>query len=320
VSQGAIQSAVVLGRRSVSVRGTQSFVGVMAAVWKRPSLTAIEVLWRWVVGIPFLAICAWEAMRLEHLVTPHVAALETMTVFKPVEAAATLGATARALLPAVLTVALWLLPLWLVIRTVAAAIGRAAVLRKLGAGAQPRFGTLFVLSGLRIAALVLVLAVWVFGVRWANGFAITGPASRGQEPNVVLLFALVVFGTLALFVAWALSIWALDASITLAAVRGDGVIASLRGVSRIGPMRGKLIEMNFVMGIVKVALIVLAMVFSACPLPFQNVESPAFLAWWWTGVGVLYLVASDYFHVVRMAAALALHRLYQTSPETNPAS
>jgi hypothetical protein len=67
------------------------------------------------------------------------------------------------------------------------------------------------------------------------------------------------------------------------------------------------------MGIVKVALIVLGMVFSACPLPFASVESQTFLTWWWIGVGVLYLVASDYFHVVRASAYDALYRLHESA-------
>jgi hypothetical protein len=36
--------------------------------------------------------------------------------------------------------------------------------------------------------------------------------------------------------------------------------------------------------------------------------------WWWIGVGVLYLVASAYFHVVRAAAYDALYRIQETSP------
>ena len=33
------------------VRGTQSFVHVLATCWRRPSLTALEVAWRWAFGI-----------------------------------------------------------------------------------------------------------------------------------------------------------------------------------------------------------------------------------------------------------------------------
>jgi hypothetical protein len=47
------------------------------------------------------------------------------------------------------------------------------------------------------------------------------------------------------------------------------------------------VEINLVMGIVKIALIVLAMVFSACPLPFESVATPEFMAWWYVGVTVV---------------------------------
>ncbi len=81
-----------------------------------------------------------------------------------------------------------------------------------------------------------------------------------------------------------------------------------RGVSA-GAVEGKLVEINLVMGIVKIALIVLAMVFSATPLPFESVTTPEFLMWWWAGVTVLYLLASDFFHVARQVAYLQLWSL-----------
>jgi hypothetical protein len=275
----------------------------------------LELLWRWMVGIPTLAVCAWEASRISHTVTINLAALQAMTVFKPVQAAATLATTVRGLAPAVLPVLLWLVPLALLLRTAAAAVGRATLLRRLDAQAHPRRRVLFVLSLLRAGVLLLVLALWLEGVRWANGFAIMDPASRGAEPNLVLLCALVVFGTLALFMLWASSIWVLDAGIILAGVHEGGVLASIRGALRLGQARSKFVEINLVMGIVKVELIVLTMVFSSCPLPFESVESQTFLAWWWAGVIVLYFLGSNFFHVVRTAAYLALYRAYEPRPE-----
>ena len=65
------------------------------------------------------------------------------------------------------------------------------------------------------------------------------------------------------------------------------------------------------MGIVKIALIVLAMVFSATPLPFESVTTPEFLMVWWAGVTVLYLVASDFFHVAQLVGYLELWRAYE---------
>ena len=78
-----------------------------------------------------------------------------------------------------------------------------------------------------------------------------------------------------------------------------------------GRCKGKLVEINLVMGIVKIALIVLAMVFSATPLPFESMTTPEFLMVWWAGVTVLYLVASDFFHVARLVGYLELWRAYE---------
>ena len=80
---------------------------------------------------------------------------------------------------------------------------------------------------------------------------------------------------------------------------------------RLQGLRAKLVEVNLVMGIVKIALIVLAMVFSATPLPFESVTTVTFLFWWWAGVGVIYLLASDFFHVARLIGYLRLWQVYE---------
>jgi hypothetical protein len=135
------------------------------------------------------------------------------------------------------------------------------------------------------------------------------------EPNLVGYFALVIVATLGLFTAWAVVSWALSVAPLLAMLRGLGVGGSLAAAFRLGPLKGKLVEINLVMGIVKIALIVLAMVFSATPLPFESVTTPEFLMWWWIGVTVLYLVASDFFHVARQIAYLQLWRAYEFSTD-----
>ncbi len=48
--------------RAAPVRGTQSFVHTLGACWKRPSLTALEVLWRWSFGIPALMLLSYQAL------------------------------------------------------------------------------------------------------------------------------------------------------------------------------------------------------------------------------------------------------------------
>ena len=68
--------------------------------------------------------------------------------------------------------------------------------------------------------------------------------------------------------------------------------------------------MNLVLGIVRLALIVLAMVFSAIPLPFEADMTGTALYAWWAVVTLLYLVASDFFQVARLAAFVQFWRFY----------
>jgi hypothetical protein len=97
-------------------------------------------------------------------------------------------------------------------------------------------------------------------------------------------------------------------------LRNLGPIQSLSAAWRLGEVKGKLVEINLVMGIVKIALLVLAMVFSATPLPFESVATPQFLTIWWIFVGLLYLVASDFFHVARLMGYLHLWRAFEAQP------
>jgi hypothetical protein len=92
------------------------------------------------------------------------------------------------------------------------------------------------------------------------------------------------------------------------------VLSSLRESLRLGKQfTGKLVEINLVMGIVNLALIVLAMVFSAAPLPFSDQLGSDALHWISVASVILYLVASDYFQVVRMKGFEEFWKLYRGS-------
>ena len=74
---------------------------------------------------------------------------------------------------------------------------------------------------------------------------------------------------------------------------------------------GKLVEVNLVMGIVKLALIVLAMVFSAAPLPFSDELGPDALHLVSAARRFFIFVASDYFHVVRLKSFVEFWRVFR---------
>ena len=122
--------------------------------------------------------------------------------------------------------------------------------------------------------------------------------------------------TLVLFTFSALTGWIFSVAPLFAMIHGSGPLESVRRALRLGTLRNGLIEINLVLGIVKLALLVLAMVLSACPLPFQSVMTDQFLFWWNVGVTVWYVLASDFFHVARLSSYL---RLWQASRQPTPA-
>ena len=293
------------------VRATQSFVHVLSECWSRPSLTALEVLWRWIYGIPALLLLWHIGSRLLAAVPLNIVALEKMTVTQPMQAAETLAEALDVLLPPTAQVAIWLAPLLLVTWVIWSSLGRTMVLRRIDGSLHSRPWTLMVLQAIRIVALAVSFALWFVCLRGAAGAAVTGPVLRGGEPNLVGYFALAIISTLGLFTLWAVVSWIFSVAPLLAMLHDTGIGESLSAAFRLGPLKSKLVEINLVMGIVKIALIVLAMVFSATPLPFESITTQGFLGTWWAGVAVLYLIASDFFHVARLVGYLRLWKAYE---------
>lgn len=302
---------VIVSAAGGDVRATQSFVHVLSECWKRPSLTAFEVLWRWIYGVPALLLLWRVGSRIAAGVPLNTIALEKMTVTQPMRAAETLAEAMAVLLPPVVAAAVWLAPLLVTTWVVWSSLGRTVVMRRIDCGLHARPFTLMVLQAIRVAALAASFGVWFACLEWAAAQTVTGPLARGGEPNLVGYFALTIISTLALFTLWAVVSWVFSVAPLLAMLRDTGGGASLAGAFRLGPLKGKLVEINLVMGIVKIALIVLALVFSSTPLPFESVTTPEFLAVWWAAVAVLYLVASDFFHVARLVGYLRLWKAYE---------
>jgi len=295
---------------STPVRGTQSFVHTLSACWHRPSLTALEVLWRWAYGVPVLAVLAYESMRVLHQTPVDTVALQRMSLLDPMAATETLSQAAVALLPPTLKIAMWLVPLLGATWVVVSAIGRSLVLRRADPPMYSRHGTLMVLQAARLAALLGSFSVWYICLREFAHIAVNSPIAAGEQPDLVLYCALAICASLGMFTLWAVASWALSVAPLLAMLRNLGVRASLVAAFRVGALKSKLVEINLVMGIVKIALIVLAMVLSACPLPFESVATAQFMVWWYAIVTIFYFIASDFFHVVHLLAYLELWRIY----------
>ncbi|QEE28500.1 hypothetical protein FTW19_11105 [Terriglobus albidus] len=293
---------------SKTIRGTQSFVGTMSWVWKHPLLVGLEILWRWLWGIPALWLTARTAKRILDQHPVDWTALQHASLLDPMHAAEVAGAIITVLAAPVTEALTWLLPLLMLTWVAAHTIGRTIVLHRIDAELIPRPATFLLLTLLRLVALALAFAVWWRSLLWSSTITIANPIAQGREPNLVGYCALLIIFSMGVFVLWGVVSWIFSIAPLLAVVRQLTAAQAIRESFRLGALRQKLVEINLVMGIVKITLIVLAMVFSATPLPFQSVATDSFLHTWWAGVTVAYLIASDFFHVARAVAYLQLYR------------
>jgi hypothetical protein len=283
------------------VRGTQSLLQIQAQCWRRPGLIARELAWRWLFGIPaLLLLCVCGRRLLAILFAAHTG-IDDFSLQHPEVAAQIVRGSYEAIEPAAFKLARWVVPLLTVGWAIASGLGRAFVLQALAPGRRWRPVSLVVLQLLRVSALILSWWMWFVAVRCAAARNVTHlPA--GGEPNIVAFAAWLICVSLGSFIVWALWSWLLSITGVLIVTEGCSLPAALAASVRLGPLTTQLIEINLVLGIAKLAIIVLAMVFSAIPLPFEAQMSGTGLYIWWVAVGVWYLAASDFFQVARLAA------------------
>ena len=158
---------------------------------------------------------------------------------------------------------------------------------------------------------------WYSSIQWvaASHIGATG------EPDLIGYSMWAIFLSLGFFTAWALISWALSIAPLLMLLEGRSALSALSWSFRLGKaFTGKLVEINLVMGIVKLALMVLAMVLSAAPLPFSDQLGPDALHILWVAATIFFFVASDYFHVVRLKGFMEFWRMYRGEPASEPAS
>jgi len=149
---------------------------------------------------------------------------------------------------------------------------------------------------------------WFRSIEWV---AATHISTTG-EPDLVGYSIWVIFLSLGFFTAWALVSWALSIAPLVMLLEDCNPAQALARSLRLGKeFTGKLVEINLVMGIVNLALIVLAMVLSAAPLPFSDQLGPDALHVLWVAATVFYFVASDYFEVVRLKGFQEFWKMYR---------
>ncbi|MGC2161078.1 MAG: hypothetical protein WA634_04130 [Silvibacterium sp.] len=296
------------------VRGTQSFIHILRDCWRRPSLLAFEVLWRWLFAIPLIAVLWWQGSRIYADNAAKIAAtgIWDASIIYPMRVAVVLSNVYAILAVPVFHLLLWLVPVSILTWAVFSGIGRNIVLRRYDRTLPRRWAALTVLQLLRVIFYGASIVFWFTAIRWSAQITM-----QGDSPNIVGYCALVICFSLGIFILWALVSWIFSIAPLLVLLEDCGIASSLARSFRLGPLTGKLVEINLIMGIIKLALMTLAMVWSAIPLPFEAVVQGNSLYAWWTVGTILYCIVSDFFQVARLAAFIEFWRAFQ--PE-NPAS
>jgi hypothetical protein len=295
---------------SGQVRGTQFAVEHMAEVFRRPSLTGIEVLWRWIAGIPVLVLGwnAWQGILSAHPLED--SGFNSLDATNPWVAIVQLAGVWTYYAPHVFAIVGWLIPLGAVLWVVASGLGRNILLRRMEPGLAWVPFKMVALQGAWALLLALTFLGWFRAMQWAAATHI----SQTGEPDLVGFAIWSIWISLGFFVLFALISWIYSVAPVLMLLERRSALSSLGLAFRLGKgFTGKLIEINLVMGIVKLALIVLAMVFSAAPLPFSDELGTTALHVVAAGAVVFYLVANDYFQVVRLKAFVEFWKVYRAA-------
>jgi hypothetical protein len=195
----------------------------------------------------------------------------------------------------------WLSPVAALFWVVVSGAGRSLVLRRLDPELRQRLPfrpvQMMILQAGWLALLGATLWAWFRSMAWVSATHIT----TGAEPDLIGFSCWAIFLSLGFFTLWALVSWALSIAPLVMLLEGRSAVSALGQSLRLGKaFTGKLVEINLVMGIVNLALIVLAMVLSAAPMPFSDELGSDALHGIAAVAVVFYLVASDYFQVVRL--------------------
>lgn len=288
------------------VRGTQLLVEHMGGVFRRPSLVGIELAWRWLAAVPILCLCWIQMQKILAVYPLDASGFNNIDSENPWVAAVQLANVWSYYAPHVMAVLRWLLPVVAVIWIVAAGLGRNLILMRMERGIRFRPLSIMALQ----TGLMALLALTFYGWFRCLGWAAAAHISSSGQPDLVGYSIWAIFLSLGFFSAWALVSWALAIAPLLALLEKCSALAAIQRSLRLG-MRftSKLAEINLVMGIAKIGLMVLAMVLSAAPLPFVGELGSGVLHAVWVASVIFFLIADDFFQVVRLEAFVAFWRL-----------
>lgn len=280
----------------------------MGWMLRHPAVVALEVGWRWLFGIPFLLVCLTRLKHVLTVLTPEQAGLTNINPQNPWIAAAQLSRVWWQYEPLVAhelrLIASIAVLAWLVI----SACGRNLTLKLTSPEVRFRPAAMMLLQAGWLAVIGLVCWGWFRSVGWVAATHFRGES----EPDLIGFSIWLIFLSLGFFTVWALLGWVVSVAPVLMLMEDISPTSALKLALRLGrPFTSELFEIGMVMGIVNLALIVVAMVLSAAPLPFSDLLGGDALHVVWAGATVFYLIAHDYFQVVRLKCFVEFWKIFR---------
>ncbi|HKD86612.1 MAG TPA: hypothetical protein VKB58_17825 [Terriglobales bacterium] len=301
---------MIAGSRAGQVRGTQTLVDQMGWMLRHPAIVVIEVGWRWLFGIPFMLVCWNRLQGIFTLLSPDDAGLRNLNPQNPWIAAGQLSSAWWQYQPLVGHKLRWLAPIAFAVWIVVSGLGRNLVLKRMEPRLPMRPLPMMALQAAWLAVFGGVCWGWFRSVSWAASTHFAG----GGEPDLIGFAIWLIFLSLAFFIVWALAGWIVSVAPVLMLLESRSAASALReGLRLEKPFTAELVEIGMVMGIVNLALMVLAMVFSAAPLPFSDQLGGDALHLVWAGAAIFYLVAHDYFQLVRLKCFVEFWKVFRGS-------
>jgi hypothetical protein len=268
------------------------------------------VAWRWLLGAPLVIVCWVQAQKILADLPPETTGLDSLDFQNPWMSAVKIAAAWDMYRPHVASVLAWLAPAAAAAWVIVSGLGRNLILKRMAPRLAFRPLAMIVLQAARLALLLLTCWCWYQSIAWAAATHI----GTGPEPELVGYTVWVIVFTLGYFAAWALASWPVTMAPMLLLLEERSMVSSLHESMRLRKdFIGKLVEINLVMGIVKIALLVLAMVFSAVLIPFSEQLGASTLHIEWVVVSLFYFVANDYFQVVRLKGFIEFWRVFRGS-------
>jgi hypothetical protein len=202
----------------------------------------------------------------------------------------------------------WLAPIAAFAWIVVSGLGRSVAFYRMEPLLRLRPFSMMVLQTVWLALFGGVCVGWFLSVSRVAATHFSGNA----EPDLIGFAIWLIFLSLAFFTVWALIGWIVSMAPVLMLFEERTPFAALGEGLRLGKtFTSELVEIGMVMGIVNLALMILAMVLSAAPLPFSDQLGGDALHIVWAGAAVFYLIAHDYFQLVRLKCFVQFWKIFR---------